>query len=87
MVCAVEEEPYYGYVYAIDLTLTDGKTEEELDKFAEDVATLDREHILARNSALCGIMSEADKESFNTFMSEKYPEKEETSASSSASNG
>lgn len=87
MVCAVEEEPYYGYVYAIDLTLTDGKTEEELDKFAEDVATLDREHILARNSALCGIMSEADKESFNTFMSEKYPEKEETSSSSSASNG
>lgn len=85
-VCAVDEDPYYGYIYAFDLTETDGKTDEEIEDYIEDIEIKDREHILARLDKLVGVMSDADKELLDTFMDENYPAEEETSSDSSSSN-
>lgn len=85
-------DPYYEYVYVVNLeaegtvTLEDGTTAQkkvkemtadELKEYETELNTLDREHILNKASALLGVMSEADAEAFEEYMDETYPEKEE----------
>ncbi len=73
-------EPFYDYVYAVDYTLGVGKTEEELEDMNEKIGFDTKEEILDFAKYRLAVVTEEDKEAFNTFMEENYPE-EETSSS------
>ncbi len=77
-VTSVSATPFYDYVYVIDLSATDGLTDDELEDYTTDVATVDREHLQARMANLIGIMTSADKEGYTTYLDENYPEDETT---------
>ncbi len=79
LICG-SHEPFYNYVYAVDYTLGFGKTEEELKDMNENIAFDEREEFLDFAKYRLGIVTDADKEAFDTFMDENYPKEEDSSS-------
>lgn len=92
MLIANLNDPYNNYIYVIDLEATttvkadDGTettkkvkdlTKDELADYEDELNTLDREHILKKASTVLGIKSDADKETFDKYMDDTYPEEED----------
>lgn len=65
-------ELYDSYVYVVDMTNIGDK--EAYDKYLEDVKVDDEEHVLKLIDTRIGIVTEADKEEFETKLEEKYKE-------------
>lgn len=63
-------ELYDSYVYVVDMTNIGDK--EAYDKYLEDVKVDDEEHVLKLIDTRIGIVTEADKEEFETKLEEKY---------------
>lgn len=63
-------ELYDSYVYVVDMTNIGDK--EAYDKYLEDVKVDDEEHVLKLIDTRIGIVTEVDKEEFETKLEEKY---------------
>lgn len=81
MLANLDASPYNGYVYAIDLTVTSGMTDAELEEYAEDQQVEDREHLLAREKMLVGTKTADDSTAFTEYLDDHYPEETEDSQS------
>ncbi len=65
-------ELYGSYVYVVDMTNIGD--EEAYDEYLEDIAIDDKEHVLKIIDTRIGIVTEKDKEAFETSLEEKYDE-------------
>ena len=63
-------ELYGSYVYVVDMTNIGDK--EAYDSYIKDVAVDDKEHVLKLADTRIGIITDADKEAFETALEEKY---------------
>lgn len=81
MFVCYDKEPFANYVYAIDLTATNGMTEEQIEEYETELNKESRETLTAKQATLVGIMNSADKKAFTEYVDNNYPQKEETSAS------
>lgn len=73
-------DPYYGYLYVVDLKATAGMDKDKLSDYEDELNTLDREHILAKANRLAGVMTDADKKAFKKYMDDTYPAKDSSSS-------
>ncbi len=74
-------EYFYNYVYCLDITdaMQDAEEGEETSKYQqklEEYASLDREKVKKLNESLLGKMTQEDKDAFDTYLEENYPEEE-----------
>ncbi len=74
-------EYFYNYLYCLDITdaMQDAEAGEETSKYQqklESYASMDRENILELNASLLGKMTTEDKEAFDAYVEENYPEEE-----------
>lgn len=68
------EDIFSTYLYAVDMANigSDDYKENYLEKYAE----FDREKVLEIKNSILGIMTDSDKEAFNTKLDKDYPEEE-----------
>lgn len=74
LLASVSDDGFYSYVYAFDVNVANDKTQEEIDDYVADFNKSDREHFLKRHDLMAGIMSDSDKEAYDAYLNETYPE-------------
>ncbi len=75
-------EYFYNYVYCVDITnamqeAEAGETLSEYQKALSELETLDREKLQALHATCIGKMTSEDKEAYDAYLEENYPEDEE----------
>ncbi len=73
-------DPYYGYLYVVDLNETKEMDKDAMSDYEDELNTLDREHILAKSNRMIGVMTDTDKEAFTKYLDGTYPEKDSSSS-------
>ena len=69
----------YNYMYVLDITnvMLDTDEDSPYQDAINELATMDRDKTLQIHSTMIGIMTESDKEAFDEFVEDTYPEDEE----------